>query len=390
RRREERLAAEERESALFKRKLADEERWIRQGIKAHRTRNEGRVRQLVAMRKEYGSRRSQARRADFQIQKAEESSRRVIEAEDVEFSYDSTTLVRNFSTIVQRGDKVGLLGPNGVGKTTLIRLLLGQLEPQSGRIQHGASLEVAYFDQRRAALDEKASVQDSVADGKDTIDFLGESRHIISYLQDFLFTPDRVRGPVSALSGGERNRLLLARLFARPSNFLVLDEPTNDLDVETLELLEELLFKYTGTILLVSHDRAFIDNVVTRTLVFEGKGRITEYPGGYSDWESLRPPPVDTSVKAPPAKAAVVQAKPTKPKTKLTYKEARELQSLPDEIESIEASIQTLQTTLADPKTYQSADSDAIAKLTDELSAKNQSLEQAYARWETLSAIDEG
>ncbi|MEM7253755.1 MAG: ATP-binding cassette domain-containing protein [Pseudomonadota bacterium] len=383
RRREERLAAEEKETARLTAKLAEEERWIRQGIKARRTRNEGRVRALVKLREEFRNRRERTRQASFEIQQAEGISRRVIEAKALSFKYESQSIVRDFSTIIQRGDKVGLLGPNGVGKTTLLRLLLNDLSPQAGEVRHGSELKIAYFDQRRAALDERQSVQDNVADGKQDIQFFGETRHIISYLSDFLFTAERARGPVSALSGGERNRLLLAKLFAKPANVIVLDEPTNDLDVETLELLEDLLFQFSGTLLLVSHDREFIDNVVTRTMVFEGEGNITEYPGGYSDWEALRPAPAPV-----PTKATKPTPPPRRPreKTKLSYKETRELEALPESIDALEQKIESLESLLSDPQFFKSAEGADIAERTSELETARHELEQLYARWEALDA----
>ncbi len=285
RRREERANAEALENARFDKKLSQEEVWIRQGIKARRTRNEGRVRALEAMRKAYGERRVKQGTAKIQLQEAERSGKLVVDAEDVTYGWNEQPVIRRFSTRIMRGDKIGIIGPNGVGKSTLLNLLLGKLTPTSGSIRLGSQLEVAYFDQLRAALDLEKSVRDNVSGGSDKVEVNGKSRHVISYLQDFLFDPGRAMQPVNALSGGERNRLLLARLFTRPANLLVLDEPTNDLDIETLELLEELLVDYQGTVLLVSHDREFLDNVVTSTLVFEGDGRVNAYVGGYADWQ---------------------------------------------------------------------------------------------------------
>ncbi|MBV5309504.1 ATP-binding cassette domain-containing protein, partial [Chromatium okenii] len=284
RRREERLHAEAMAAEQFDRKLAEEEVWIRQGIKARRTRNEGRVRALKALREQRRERREQLGNARLRVTDNERSGKLVVEAEAISYGWGDTPVIRNFSTLILRGDKIGIIGPNGVGKSTLLRLLLGDLEPQTGTMRRGTKVQIAYFDQLRAQLDLEKSVQDNVAGGSDHIDIEGASRHVLSYLKDFLFTPERARQPVKALSGGERNRLLLAKLFTRPANLLVLDEPTNDLDTETLELLEELLVQFAGTLLLVSHDRAMLDNVVTSTLVFEGDGQVNDYVGGYEDW----------------------------------------------------------------------------------------------------------
>src|SRR6478672_1571501 len=292
RRKEERLNAEAQENARFDKLLAQEEVWIRQGIKARRTRDEGRVRRLKAMRNERAERRAQAGNVRMATAQAGESGKKVIEAKDVDFAHGDNVLVRDFSTTILRGDRIGLVGPNGSGKTTLLKLLLGDLQPQAGEIRSGTQLQVAYFDQYRATLREDWNAIENVAEGREFVEVGGKQKHIIGYLQDFLFTPERARAPITRLSGGERNRLLLARLFAQPSNLLVMDEPTNDLDVETLELLEELLGDYAGTLLLVSHDRDFLDNVVTSTLVMEGDGRVSEYVGGYSDWLRQRPEPV--------------------------------------------------------------------------------------------------
>ena len=285
-RKEEILEVEDKQNALFDKRLSQEEVWIRQGIKARRTRNEGRVRALESMRREYADRRKRQGTARMDIQQAERSGKIVAEAQNISFAFagDQQPVVRDFSTLIQRGDKVGFIGRNGVGKTTLIKLLLSELVPQQGSIKTGTNLNVAYFDQYRSALDEEKSVQDNVSGGRDMLEIGGKPKHVISYLQDFLFAPERCRQPVKALSGGERNRLLLAKLFTQPSNVLVLDEPTNDLDIDTLDLLEELLIDYKGTIILVSHDRAFLNNVVTSTLVFEGNGSINQYIGGYDDW----------------------------------------------------------------------------------------------------------
>ena len=278
------LEDEEKVNTLFDKKLAQEEIWIRQGIKARRTRNEGRVRALEDLRRERAARRSVAGSANVRIQAADRSGKIVLEIDNISYAWDDNRVLQHFSTTIMRGDKIGIIGPNGAGKTTLIRLLLGDIQPQSGTVKPGTKLQVAYFDQHRAVLDEEKSVQDNIADGSDVVNINGKDRHVISYLRDFLFAPDRVRQPVQALSGGERNRLLMARLFSRPSNVLVLDEPTNDLDSDTLDLLEERLIEYPGTVLLITHDRAFLDHVVTSTIVFEGHGEVNEYIGGYQDW----------------------------------------------------------------------------------------------------------
>ncbi|NOY63285.1 MAG: ATP-binding cassette domain-containing protein, partial [Gammaproteobacteria bacterium] len=316
RRKSEALEAEAKQNALFDKKLAQEEVWIRQGIKARRTRNEGRVRALKQLRVERQARRQQQGQARLRIQDHKASGKIVIEVDNASFSYGSTPCIRNFSTIIQRGDKIGIIGPNGCGKSTLIRLLLGELEAQQGSIKRGTRLEVAYFDQLRSHLDDEKTVADNVADGADKVIVNGHERHIISYLQDFLFPPQRARSPVSALSGGEKNRLLLAQLFAKPANFLVMDEPTNDLDVDTLELLEELLMEFKGTVLLVSHDRAFLNNIATSTLAFEGNGTFNDYVGGYDDWLRQRPAPAGNN----PATAAKSSNKVGKSVTKSAEK----------------------------------------------------------------------
>ena len=382
--RQERLETEARHNELFDKKLAQEETWIRQGIKARRTRNEGRVRALKALREERRQRREMTGRAQFDIQGAERSGRLVIEAEGISYRQGERDLVKDFSVTLLRGDRLGIVGPNGCGKTTLIRLLLGDLKPQSGSVRHGTNLQIAYFDQMRGTLDEDASVLDNVSQGRDAVIINGESRNIYSYLQDFLFSPDRVRTPVKALSGGERNRVVLARLFTLPSNLLVLDEPTNDLDVETLELLEALLACYGGTILLVSHDRAFLDNVVSGTLVFEGNGRIDEYVGGYEDYLLQRPASQEP---APQPSRATKQAKP-KPRPmakKLSYKHQRELDALPGLIEALEAAHAELAETMADPAFFKREQAE-IATHTQRLEAVERELAEAYERWESLEA----
>ncbi len=378
-RKEENLEIEDRQNALFDKRLSQEEVWIRQGIKARRTRNEGRVRALESMRREHADRRKQLGTARMDIQAAEKSGKIVAEADNVSFAFDNgKQVVKNFSTLIQRGDKVGFIGRNGVGKTTLIKLLLGELTPQQGSIKTGTNLNIAYFDQYRSALDEEKTVQDNVSGGRDMLEIGGKQRHVISYLQDFLFAPERCRQPVKALSGGERNRLLLAKLFTQPSNILVLDEPTNDLDIDTLDLLEELLIDYKGTVILVSHDRAFLNNVVTSTLVFDGSGTIEQYIGGYDDWLRQRKTEKDTKVAAPKA-----QAKSATTSKKLSYNDQRELDGLPAEIEKIEIQIAATSELISTPGFYQ-GDRPSIEAVESQLAAEQQQLAQCYARWELL------
>ena len=382
-RKEEILEIEDKQNALFDKRLSQEEVWIRQGIKARRTRNEGRVRALEAMRREYADRRKQLGTARMNIQQAEKSGKIVAEATDISFSFagdDNTAVVSNFSTLIQRGDKVGFIGRNGVGKTTLIKLLLGELNPQQGTIKTGTNLNVAYFDQYRSALDEEKTVQDNVSGGRDMLEIDGKPRHVISYLQDFLFAPERCRQPVKALSGGERNRLLLAKLFTQPSNILVLDEPTNDLDIDTLDLLEELLINYKGTLILVSHDRAFLNNVVTSTLVFEGDGIIKQYVGGYDDW--LRQREVEQPTVATPV---VASSKPKSTSKKLSYKDQRELDQLPEHIEDLEVQVGEITELISQPDFYKSERAE-IEKTEQQLADVQQQLNQSYQRWEELDA----
>ena len=383
RRREERLNAEAQENTRFDKLLAQEETWIRQGIKARRTRDEGRVRRLQAMRSERAARREASGNVRLQTAQAGASGRKVIEAQAVTFGFEGRPIVRDFSTVVQRGDRIGLIGPNGSGKTTLLKLLLGQLQPQAGEVKIGTQLQVAYFDQYRAALREDWNALDNVAEGREFIDIGGGSKHVLGYLQDFLFTPERARAPITRLSGGERNRLLLARLFAQPSNLLVMDEPTNDLDVETLELLEEMLADYPGTLLLVSHDRDFLDNVVTSTIVMEGDGRVGEYVGGYTDW--LRQRAIAASAPANSLKSAAAAPAPiaAPAKRKLGYKETRELEALPARIEALETRMAELTAQMNDPGFYQ-RDGGAIVAHGDTLAATQAELDAAYARWSQL------
>jgi ATP-binding cassette subfamily F protein uup len=378
------LAAESKEWADFDRKLAQEEVWIRTGIQARRTRNEGRVRALETMRVERGQRRERVGTVKLQTQDAERSGKLVIEARDVSFSYGARPIVRDFSTTIMRGDRVGLIGPNGSGKTTLLRILLGELPPDTGTVRLGTNIELAYFDQLREQLDPERSVFDSIADGAEFIDMGGGRRHVHGYLQDFLFSPDRARTPVRALSGGERNRLLLARLFTRSFNLLVLDEPTNDLDIETLDLLEDLLLEYAGTLIVVSHDRAFLDNVVTSTLVLEGAGRIGEYVGGYTDW--LRQRKVIEAPKQAARRAPTAAARPAaQKKRKLTFKETNELAGLPARIDDGERERERLYASLADSSFLR--DGVAVADAKARLAALEIEIEQLIARWEELETI---
>ncbi|MDT8409116.1 MAG: ATP-binding cassette domain-containing protein [Wenzhouxiangellaceae bacterium] len=391
RRREERLNAEELENKHFDKKLAAEEVWIRQGIKARRTRNEGRVRSLKKLREERAERREVLGQVRMDVSTAGKSGKKVIEAENVSFGYDGESIVEDFSTIIFRGDRIGLIGPNGSGKSTLLKLLLGHLQPDSGEITLGTNLEVVYFDQHRSVLRDDWTAAENVSEGREFVEINGKQKHIVGYLGDFLFTPDRARAPISKLSGGERNRLLLAKLFARPSNLLVMDEPTNDLDAETLELLESILADYPGTLLLVSHDRDFLDNVITASLVMEGNGRVGEYIGGYSDWKrqaqraaaaaQARPKPA-----APPGPSRRSAPAAEKPK-KLSYKLARELEQLPVRVEQLEKRMAELSAKMNDPRFYQES-AEAIAGLNSELETVQAELDQAYKRWEELESPD--
>jgi len=399
-RKDEALAAEQKAWDEFDRKLAIEETWIRTGIQARRTRNEGRVRALEAMRVERRARRERVGVVNFSAQESERSGRLVIEARDVAFAHGGRPIVRNLSTTIMRGDRVGLIGPNGSGKTTLLRLLLGELAPDGGTVRHGTGLQVAYFDQLRDTLDPERSVFDSIADGAEWVQLTSGRRHVHGYLQDFLFTPDRARTPVRALSGGERNRLLLARLFTRTFNVLALDEPTNDLDIETLDLLEALLLEFSGTLLVVSHDRAFLDNVVTSTLVLEGNGRVGEYAGGYSDWVRQRPAPAAPAAPAPsthgaksPAatlpgeRAPALTRRPDKPR-KLSFREQRELEGLPDHIDALEREREALYARLADPAFLR--DGAAVSAAKGRLTAIDEEVAAAMARWEELERVASG
>ena len=382
------LDAEAKQNAEFDRKLAEEEVWIRQGIKARRTRNEGRVRALKQMRDERKQRRDQVGNVRMQAVQAEKSGRLVLEAKDVSFAWPETPespIVSGLSTLLMRGDRIGIIGPNGAGKSTLLKLLLGDLEPGSGTLRHGTKLEVIYFDQLREQIDEEKTVADNVGEGQEHLVINGVRKHIYGYLQDFLFTPERARRPARYLSGGERNRLMLARIFKRPSNVMVLDEPTNDLDAETLELLEELVGAYEGTLLLVSHDRAFLNNVVTSTLVLEGDGVIKEYAGGYDDYLNQRS---DVPVEPAPERA---QDKPaTRPKQekprRLKWAEQKELEAIPERIETLEQEQQELHAAMADPEFFKQ-DGDEITTATQRLQAIDTELSELMERWEELESL---
>jgi ATP-binding cassette subfamily F protein uup len=384
-RKEAALSAEARERAEFDKKLAKEEVWIRTGIRARRTRNEGRVRALEALRVERGARRDRTGTVKLQAQEAERSGRLVVEARNVSFSRGDRAIIEDFSTTITRGDRVGLIGPNGSGKTTLLRLLLGELAPDAGTIRMGTGIELAYFDQMREQLEADRSVFDSIADGAEFIEIGPARKHVLGYLQDFLFPPDRARTPVAALSGGERNRLLLARLFTRSFNVLVLDEPTNDLDIETLDLLEELLLEFSGTLLVVSHDRAFLDNVVTSTLVLEGGGVVGEYVGGYTDWTRQRRPTAATTTRANPVKRPPTRPRPSAKERRLSFKESGELAGLPDRIDALERDRDTLYVSLGDPAVLR--DGQAVVAARSRLAALETEIAELIQRWEALETI---
>ncbi|MEK2044412.1 ABC transporter ATP-binding protein [Vibrio parahaemolyticus] len=392
---EEMLRVEEMQNAEFDKKLAQEEVWIRQGIKARRTRNEGRVRALKKLREERRDRREVQGKVNLNIDDASRSGKIVFEAENVSFAYDGKQIVDNFSFNIMRGDRIALIGPNGCGKSTVLKLLLGQLEAQSGRLHCGTKLEIAYFDQYREILDPEKTVIDNLADGKQEVMVGGRQRHALSYLQDFLFAPKRARTPVKALSGGEKNRLLLARILLKPNNLLILDEPTNDLDIETLELLEEMLANYQGTLLLVSHDREFVDNTVTTSWIFEGDGVIEEFVGGYHDAKQQRDQAlaVRFSTEKPPKKEKVVEETPktTQPKNnskKLSYKLQRELEALPAKLEQLESDIETLQEQVNDPEFF-AKPVEQTQPVLEQLAALEQELEIAFERWEELEAMQQ-
>lgn len=384
---EELLAVEETHAAKFDKILAQEEVWIRQGIKARRTRNEGRVRRLESLRLERAARRERQGNVKLNLDAGERSGKLVAELDNVTKAYGDRTLIKGFSTRILRGDKIGLLGPNGVGKTTLLKLILGDIEADSGTIQHGTKINVAYFDQMREQLNEEATLADTISPGSDFVEIGNERKHVISYLEDFLFPPQRSRSPVKSLSGGERNRLLLARLFARPANVLVLDEPTNDLDIDTLELLESLLQEFNGTLFLVSHDRAFLENTVTQVIAFEGNGVLTEFGGGYDDWQRFTQQRALENNQKDASKSkgnTGGQVSSNKPSAKLSFKEQKELESIPAEIEAYETEQQSINMQLADSEIYKQAET--ASQLQARLQAIDIALETLLARWELLES----
>ena len=389
-RRQAEIDSETAHNSLFDKKLAQEEAWIRQGIKARRTRNEGRVRALKELRRERLSRREQTGSAEMKLNEAKRSGKLVLEAKGIGHSYEGSPLVRDFSAVIMRGDKIGIIGPNGSGKTTLLNILLGSTQPLSGSVRMGVRLEVAYFDQHRAQLDDEKSVRDNVGDGYDNVTVNGMTRHIIGYLEDFLFSPERSRSPVKVLSGGERNRALLAKLFTKPSNVLVLDEPTNDLDADTLDLLEEMLMEYQGTVLLVSHDREFLNNIVTSTIVFEGDGRLAEYVGGYDDWLRQRSLSSPGGTEKAKKKEKPGKSRPQQERLRtLTFREKKEIAALPALIESMEAERAGLYETLADPDFYRQ-DGSRIPAVKARMAELDKEISAAYERWELLESIPKG
>jgi len=381
------LEAEEKQWHEFDKKLSKEENWIRQGVKARRTRNEGRVRALTQMRQERARRQEQAGVSRLLLQEAERSGRMVVDAKEISFTWGDTNIIDGFSTTVIRGDKVGVIGPNGSGKTSFLKILLGDLTPQQGTVRLGSNISIAYFDQLRAQLDENKTLRDNIGEGNDTVIIGGIPRHVIGYLQDFLFSPERIMSPVSSLSGGERNRLLLAKLFISPSNVLVLDEPTNDLDAETLELLEDRLLNYNGTILLVSHDREFLNNVVTSTIVFEGNGRLVEYVGGYEDYLRQKNRTTEHMMSTVPKEQKQKREKTPKEKSRLSFKEARELESLPQIIEALEEEKKHLTETLSSSQFYAARDLDKIYTVNNRLATVEKELDEAYQRWDGLESM---
>lgn len=385
---EELLEIETRAAANFDKKLAEEEAWIRQGIKARRTRNEGRVRALQAMRRQRSQRLGAPGQVRFGLDAGTLSGKLVVDLRGVSFAYGNDIIIGGLSTTILRGDRIGIIGPNGCGKTTLLKLILGEITPTSGKVVIGTRLKIAHFDQHRRELDLDKTVRENITDGSDYVTVQGRSRHVIGYLRDFIFPPERIDSPVKALSGGERNRLLLAKIFTQSANMLVLDEPTNDLDVETLELLENLLADYQGTLLLVSHDRTFLDNVVTSTLVFEGEGKVGEYAGGYQDWELQRMaalPKEGPKITVPSPVVTTITEKTNDKHRKLSYKERRELEALPKKIEALEAEQSTLHGLMSDGDFYRQP-GDKITAAIERLQALNNELEACYARWETLEA----
>ena len=383
---EELLAVEATHAAKFDKVLAQEEVWIRQGIKARRTRNEGRVRRLEQLRLERAARRERQGNVKLTLDSGERSGKLIAELDNVTKAFSERVLIKDFSTRIMRGDRIGLLGPNGAGKTTLLKLILGELEPDSGSIQRGTNINVAYFDQMREQLDEEATLADTISPGSEYVQIGNERKHVISYLEDFLFPPQRARSPVKSLSGGERNRLLLARLFARPSNVLVLDEPTNDLDIDTLELLEQLLQDFEGTLFLVSHDRAFLENTVTQIIAFEGKGKLSEFGGGFDDWQrfTAQRAQAEAAQEKPKTEPAKPANKVQPSKTKLSYKEQMELEKLPDQIDTLEKEQTAINNELANPDTYK--DAEKAKNLQTRLNEIETLLLDAISRWETLES----
>jgi ATP-binding cassette subfamily F protein uup len=384
-RKAEQLAIESIENAKFDKILAQEEVWIRKGVEARRTRNEGRVRRLEQLREERSRRRDQQGQVRMEVASSERSGKIVAELTDVSKAYDNKVIVRHLDATIMRGDKVGLIGVNGAGKTTLLKLILGQEQPDAGTVKQGSKLQIAYFDQMREQLDDQASLTDTIAPGSDWVEVNGQRKHVMTYLGDFLFAPERARSPVSSLSGGERNRLLLARLFAKPANVLVLDEPTNDLDIDTLELLEQLLEEYTGTVFLVSHDRTFLDNVVTQVIVSEGEGVWREYIGGYSDWERVRYRGATAAAEvAKPAVKSVAAPAATKDKPKkLSFKEQRELEQLPELIAALETEQAEISAKLADAELYRNQP-DQAQKLNQRYAEIDELLMSSLERWEAM------
>jgi ATP-binding cassette subfamily F protein uup len=392
-RKEAMLTAEAEQNILFDKKLAQEEQWIRKGIEARRTRNEGRVRALKRLRDLRRERREHPGKIRMQVQADRRSGRLVIEAQDVSYAFGDQTVIRDFSTTIQRGDKLGIIGPNGSGKTTLLRILMGDLAPQQGSVEFGTNLEAAYFDQLRAQMDDSKSILENVGQGSDTVTVNGRARNLVGYLEDFLFTRERVHAPIATLSGGERNRLMLARMFARPANLLVMDEPTNDLDIESLEILEDLLLEYPGTLLLVSHDRAFLNNLVTGIFALDGKGNVREYVGGYDDWlrqsqiENVDAPEVKENPRKPDEKVpAGTPRKPGYKEQRALEAQKRELAELPHQIERLEAEQHQLSAAMADPTFYQ-RDSAEIARDAARLNELDEELAHAYQRWEELEKL---
>lgn len=386
-RREALLSDEAQQNALFDKKLAQEEVWIRQGVKARRTRNEGRVRALEQLRRERGQRREVLGNVKMKLQDSDRSGKLVFEAENLGQSFDGRVLFKDFSTVIQRGDRIGIIGANGCGKSTMLSILLGRTQPETGTVLRGTKIDVAYFDQLRSQLDEEKSVTENVSQGSDFVEIAGVPKHIIGYLQDFLFTPERARTPVKALSGGERNRLLLAKLFTQPANLLVMDEPTNDLDAETLDLLEDLLMNYKGTLLLVSHDRSFLNNVATSTIVFDDDGEVREYVGGYDDWQQQRQQ--DKDHEAQKNKTITKSAKPVekqvKKKSSLTYQEQLDLAAFPKKIEELDKQQAELHDVVGQPMFYQQSE-DKIAVTQAELAKVTEQLNAMYEKWEALEA----